>query len=472
MDEKKIKQYNRNLILVVIIALSLIYIASVDVLKYRTEDTKELIPNMVIAGLHSNEFISQNFQVVGDYIDKIEIYVGTYGKKIAGNLTLELRNSSNDLLGIQTIPMDTLLDNSYATFQFEDWIQIKSNQTLTLILKSKPKKEDEPVAIYYNTDINKNKFLVNEETYIGSICFKVTNKYIRNLDRYYLGFSFVIFFSILIYVMKSEKNWRHGKSNFLIQLESELYKYKFLMKQLIVRDFKTKYKRSILGMCWSFLNPLLTMMVQYVVFSTIFRSNIDNFPVYLLTAGIIFTFFTESVGNGLTSIVANASLITKVYVPKYIYPVTKVLSTSINLVISTLPLICVVLITGEEITRAILLFPYIYICLIIFCIGISFILSTSMVFFRDTQFLWGIVSLLWMYATPIFYPEEIIPTRFAFILKINPMYYFIKSGRTILLEGISPEPEQLLMCFFFSVLSFVIGYYVFKKNENKFILYI
>ena len=157
-------------------------------------------------------------------------------------------------------------------------------------------------------------------------------------------------------------------------------RYGFLIKQLVSRDFKTKYKRSVLGYLWSFLNPLMTMMVQYIVFSQLFRSNIENFPVYLLSGIVLFSFFTESVGQGLTAILANASLITKVYVPKYIYPVTKVVSSSINLFISLIPLMIVVLLTGQRITKAILLIPFPLICLLIFCIGMTFMLCTSEVY--------------------------------------------------------------------------------------------
>ena len=168
------------------------------------------------------------------------------------------------------------------------------------------------------------------------------------------------------------------------------------------------------------------MMVQYIVFSQLFRSNIENFPVYLLSGIVLFSFFTESVGQGLTAILANASLITKVYVPKYIYPVTKVVSSSINLFISLIPLMIVVLLTGQRITKAILLIPFPLICLLIFCIGMTFMLCTSEVFFRDTQYLWGVATLAWTYATPLFYPENIIPDRFKFIQTYNPMYHYIK----------------------------------------------
>ena len=258
----------------------------------------------------------------------------------------------------------------------------------------------------------------------------------------------------------------------ILILVSVWEKYRFLIKQLVARDFKTKYKRSILGYLWSFLNPLLTMAVQYIVFSTLFRSDIKNFPVYLLTGIILFNFFSEAVGQGLISIVANAALITKVYVPKYIYPSTKVISCAINLLISIIPLLIVTILTGTRITLAIFLLPFVLLCLLVFCIGMSLALSSAMVFFRDTQYLWGIACLIWTYATPLFYPESIIPDRFQFILKVNPMYYFVRFARTILIDGISPDPTLYAYCILSAALALVIGSFIFKKAQDKFVLFI
>ena len=208
------------------------------------------------------------------------------------------------------------------------------------------------------------------------------------------------------------------------------------------------------------------------IFSTIFKSGIENYPVYLLSGIILFNFFSEAIGQGLGSIVYNASLITKVYVPKYIYPVTKVASTSINLFISIIPLLLAVVITGVKITPSILLLPFILGCLLVFCVGMVLMLSAAMVFFRDTQYLWGIISMVWMYATPIFYPEDIIPAHFRFIQTLNPMYYMVKFARTILIDGVSPNPGLYGTCILSAVITCVIGAIIFKKTQNKFVLYI
>jgi ABC-2 type transport system permease protein len=245
-----------------------------------------------------------------------------------------------------------------------------------------------------------------------------------------------------------------------------------LLKQLVVRDFKTKYKRSVLGILWSFLNPLLTMLVLYIVFSTLFKSSIANFPVYLLSGIVVWSFFNEATGMCLSSITGNAGLITKVNVPKYIYPFSRTLSSLVNFMFSLLPLLIVMLITRTSFHLPILLLPFPIFCLFIFALGIGLMLATSMVFFRDTQFLWGVVSTLWMYLTPIFCDVGIIPARFLLLYKMNPLYHLVRTFRIILIQGVSPEPKAYLLCLVASLVPFVLGVIVFKKNENRFVFYL
>jgi ABC-2 type transport system permease protein len=161
-----------------------------------------------------------------------------------------------------------------------------------------------------------------------------------------------------------------------------------------------------------------------------------------------------------------------VYVPKYIYPLSRVLSSTVNLLISLIPLMCVIVFTGVKITPAYLLIIFSLCCLIVFCLGLGMLLASSMVFFRDTQFLWGVLSMIWMYATPIFYPESILPQQFRFVLTINPLYYFIRFVRTCVLNGVSPEPMMYLQCALFALAMLAIGAVTFKKSQDKFILYI
>ena len=255
-------------------------------------------------------------------------------------------------------------------------------------------------------------------------------------------------------------------------LIKELKRYRFLIRQLVNRDFKTKYKRSVLGVFWSFLNPLLTMGVQYIVFSNLFRFDIEYYPVYLLTGILMFNYFNEACSLTLMSIVSNASLITKVYVPKYIYPLTRVMSSFINFLISLIPLVIVVLISGLRPSWSFFLVIIPMICIAAFCLGLGMLLATSMVFFQDTQFLWGVISMIWMYLTPIFYPASILPEQFRWIIKVNPLYYFTDFMRTCIISGTSPEPMMYVVCILWAAGMLLIGTQVFRINQDKFILYL
>ena len=278
------------------------------------------------------------------------------------------------------------------------------------------------------------------------------------------GILLVLYLVRLLWAVKKQKNI------FGLRMLQVFRRYSFLMRQLVARDFKTRYKRSVLGVLWSFLNPLLTMIVQYVVFSTLFRSDIPNYALYLLTGIVCYNFFSESTSVSLTSITGNASLITKVYVPKYIYPVSKVLSSSVNLLLSLIPLIFVMVFSGVPVRPAILLLPFGLLCLLCFCVGMGFLLSTLMVFFRDMQFLWSVLSMLWMYLTPVFYPESIIPEQFMMLYKCNPLYHILRFFRGILIDGVSPAPKAYLYCLIASAFPLVIGAAVFKSKQDKFIL--
>ena len=251
-----------------------------------------------------------------------------------------------------------------------------------------------------------------------------------------------------------------------------LKKYKFLIKQLVNRDFKTKYKRSVLGVFWSFLNPLLSMGVQYIVFSNLFRFDIEHYPVYLLTGILMFNYFNEACSLTLMSIVSNSPLITKVYVPKFIYPLTRVMSSFINFMISMIPLALVVLISGVRPSWSFLLVIFPMLCIAAFCLGLGMLLATSMVFFQDTKFLWSVISMMWMYLTPIFYPASILPERFSWIIKVNPLYYFVDFMRTCIISGTSPEPSAYIICFLWAAGMLIAGAYIFRRNEDKFILYL
>lgn len=251
-----------------------------------------------------------------------------------------------------------------------------------------------------------------------------------------------------------------------------LIKYQWLLKELVARDLKIKYRKSVLGYLWSILNPLLMMTILTLVFSNMFRFDIENYPVYLLTGQLMFTFFSESTNMAMNSILSGAALIKKVYLPKYIFPISRVISSFTTMIFSLFALLIVMLVTDSEFHITIIILPLVLIYVFIFSIGISLILSTIIVFFRDTQYLYGVLLTALNYLTPIFYPVNILPDWLKEIMVFNPMYNFIEMFRNIMIYGRWPEVTEHCICILFAVGTLMLGIYIFKKKQNNFILYI
>lgn len=248
--------------------------------------------------------------------------------------------------------------------------------------------------------------------------------------------------------------------------------YSYLLKLLVERDLKKKYKGSYLGVIWSLLNPLLYMIVLTVVFSTLFDRSIENYPVYLLCGQLIFGFFSSSTTSSMRSIYTGASLLRKVYIPKYIITISQILSNFIFFAISLIDLVLIMIITKSDITINILFAPIYLVLLFVFCCGVSMFLATIAVFFRDIEYIYGVFTTAMLYASAIFYPAEIIPDKYKFILDYNPIFYFIKGFRDVVYLGIAPDIQNVTTCFIIAVISMIIGIIVFEKNQDKFILYI
>lgn len=249
-------------------------------------------------------------------------------------------------------------------------------------------------------------------------------------------------------------------------------RYRYLLEDLVVRDVKVKYRRSVLGLVWSILNPLLMMIVITAVFSTIFKFDIENFPIYYLTGSVIYNFIIEATNGALTSVVGSASLIKKVYIPKYIFTLEKCLFALVNLMFSLIAVIIMLVILKVKVTWTILLFPIPIFYALIFAIGLGLILAASNVFFRDIGHLYSVWTVAWMYLTPIIYPFETLPENMQVLLKWNPLYYFIDYFRQVVMYGTVPNLTTNLICMIFSVIFLIIGLIVFKKSQDKFILYI
>ena len=467
------------------------YFVAGDSLRLTKGSNETVTPKAPLAELAQGDIISQTFRCNYDELESLTVIVGTMGRQNTDMIKAQLFDSENhELTKPIYIYTADLKDNQAYVIAFESAIENVKGERLTLTLTSLNGIIGNSISFYYGTsvDVDTGRVTVPGEIRDTDALFfngerKVDSEKnpcylcltVKGTNYHWFGSHYWIMYAagallLALYLLYLSLCYRKQKYGHLLAFLLSLKKYNFLIRQLVARDFKTKYKRSVLGMLWSFLNPLLTMSIQYVVFSTIFQSTIPNFVVYLLSGIICFNFFNEASSMCLLSIVGNATLINKVYVPKYIYPFSRTLSSCINLLLSLIPLLIMMLITQTPITPAILLLPFALIMLFLVSYGVGLILASMMVFFRDTQFLWGIFSMLLMYLTPIFYPENIIPSRFLAIYRLNPLYQVITFVRTLLIDGISPSPMAYLTCLLTCLVPFAIGVLVFRKTEDKFVL--
>lgn len=462
------------MVIYILLVLAFHYLAG-DQLLYRQsrENITQPVAQAGVAELTQDVVIEQVFSTKIHRLEMVGVQVLTENRPTYGTVTMELINQvDGSVLLSNQFDSSTLEDGQVLTAETDTPIEGLYDMPLRLRLTADSVAGSAIIPLM-NTELQgAGELLLDGQKVDGTLCFTAMGEeYIWTGVHYW---KFAIFGGVLLmlFLVKEVRGYRNGKYSFILATYFAVKKYKFLIKQLVSRDFKTKYKRSVLGVFWSFLNPLLTMLVQYFVFSTIFRADIQYYTAYLLIGIVCFSFFSETCGMTLSSILGNANLITKVYMPKYIYPVTRVMSSVINLGISLIPLMFVSLVTGVHITKAAILAFFFLVCLVIFSMGLGLLLATSMVFFRDTQFLWGVASMIWMYATPIFYPESILPDKYRFVLEINPIYYFLKNIRICILDGISPEPRSYVQCFLVAMAMLLVGAWTFRKNQDKFVLYL
>ena len=252
----------------------------------------------------------------------------------------------------------------------------------------------------------------------------------------------------------------------------ELAKYRELLRNLVIRDIKVRYKRSVLGFLWVMLNPLLMMLVLDVVFSGLFKVSTKNYTAYLLSGIILWNFFSQSTSTALNGFIGNSNLIKKVALPKAIFPLSMIISAVIHFIFSLVPLFAIFLITGTPVSGNIYLLPFIIVIVSMFSYGVALILSTMTVFFHDTRYIYDVLLLAWMYLTPIFYPASIIPQKIIFVLRLNPLYYFLEAFRASLYMDIPGLPVKLLLGSFFAVVFYVIGWLYYSRYKEKMVYYL
>lgn len=256
----------------------------------------------------------------------------------------------------------------------------------------------------------------------------------------------------------------------------------YLLYNLISKEFKLKYRRSILGVAWSILNPLLMMIVMALIFTNIFRFQFDMYPyaIYLILGQTLFTVFQDGSNGSLQSIIDYAPLIKKVRVEKIIFPTEKVLFAVVNFFFSLIAVVGVMAFFQMVPSWMVVLTPVLLALLTLFTLGVGYIVSTLAVFFRDMIHLWGVLMTIWFYFTPIFWPfEALIGGKMGWVISLiqfNPMFHFVSCFRQMV-TGVSLSSDigvfaELGLCSIFAIITFIVGLIVFKKNEKRFILYV
>ncbi len=247
---------------------------------------------------------------------------------------------------------------------------------------------------------------------------------------------------------------------------------KFLFSELVKRDFKKKYKRTYLGMLWSVLSPLLTLLVMRLVFSNMFGNRMEHFTTYLFCGNIVFSFFSDATSGGMSSLMGNASIFSKINVPKYLFLFSRSISSLINFGLTFVVFLLFCIIDGVTFTPWFFCLIIPIVCLIVFNIGIGLVLSALYVFFRDIQYLWSVFTMLLMYMSAIFYTVDVLPELMQKLLHLNPIYVYIKFFRSIVLDAALPNGYVILLAIGYAVVAFAIGAFFYKKYNHKFLYYI
>lgn len=256
-------------------------------------------------------------------------------------------------------------------------------------------------------------------------------------------------------------------------LVANFKQYTPLLSELVSRDIKTKYRRSVLGVLWTLLNPLLMMIVLSIVFSQLFgRFGVENYPIYLLSGQVIFNFFSESTSMSMSSIINNAPLLKKVYIPKYMFVLSRTISSAINLFASFAALIIVMFVMRVELHYTVVLTVFPIVALVALSVGVGLMLASLAVKFRDIVHLYSVFTTVLMYLTPVIYPIESLPGWVANVVKANPITNILTMFRCFMINGTMPDIFTICMTFIPSVLFLALGCWVFYKKQDDFILYI
>jgi len=253
-----------------------------------------------------------------------------------------------------------------------------------------------------------------------------------------------------------------------IQEMIELWRYRDLLKLLILNSIKTRYRRSALGVVWTLLNPLLNTLVLTIVFSKLFRFDIENFPVYLLIGLLVWNFFAQTTTQAMNTLIWGSNLLKRIYIPRTIFAVSVAGNGIINFLLALVSLAIIMIFTRQPFTISLLWLPVAILILAMFTLGFALLLSTLAVFFVDIVDMFGILLSVWFYLTPIFYPISVVPEEIVSVVKFNPITIFLSLFRSPIYQGVFPDIAVIISSILISIVSLLIGWMVFTRKVDEF----
>ena len=248
----------------------------------------------------------------------------------------------------------------------------------------------------------------------------------------------------------------------------ELSNYRYLLGQLVRRDITTRYKRSVLGVAWTMLNPLGTMLILTFVFSNFFRSEVQHFPVYILSGLLVWNFFSQATNAAISGLVWGGSLLKRIYIPSTVFGVSAIGTALVNMIMSLVPLVIVMLIDSAPFHLSMLFLPVSILLLTGFTLGFGLFISSLAVFFPDVGEMYQVLLTAWMYLTPVIYPESLISARYLLIFKLNPMYWMVKMFRLPIFEGRLPTLLEVLPAIAWSLGMLIVGWLFFTSRSEEY----
>lgn len=247
----------------------------------------------------------------------------------------------------------------------------------------------------------------------------------------------------------------------------DLYKYRYMIQELTKRNLKLRYKRSLLGVAWTMVNPLLTMLVLFVVFSSLFSVSVPNYSIYLLSGLLLWNFFSQSTIACARDLLAGGGVLRRIRVPRSIFAVASINTGIVNILLALLPLALFMVLVGHPFLPSLFFLPVSLLVVALFALGVGMLLSSLAIGFTDVIEMFQILMLAWMYLTPVFYPENILDDKFQWILDWNPMYSIMLVFRDPIYQGTLPDSIAFLKALFWALLLLILGAYFFIKKSDQ-----